>query len=137
MKIKGFLETKFTNYNSIIIVFLKLSIIASFCLFFCYYWKGVFGTGDENLFITDLNFIKSNGWIAAIESKIGLTFLILVYPFSLFLENYLAFRLVNVILFVGLLYYFKKNKCSKNSMFFYYIIFFSILLPFSLVIFKK
>ena len=44
------------------------------------------GKGDELLFLTDLRFINNFGWIEAIKKGISIPYMVLVYPFSFFLN---------------------------------------------------
>jgi hypothetical protein len=81
------------------------------------------GSGDEILFIVDLDYIKTNGWIAAIEKSIGLTYLILVYPLSFVFSDYIALRMTNVLLLLLLFFYYYKWGEIKNSLFYYYFLF--------------
>lgn len=103
--------------------FLKISIVLFFLLMCYYHSLTESGSGDELLFITDLNFIKTHGWIAAIQKSIALPYLILAYPFSFLFEDYVALRLVNVLLFGLLLVYFYKWGSIKNKLFYYYFLF--------------
>lgn len=82
-------------------------------------------SGDESLFVNDLNLIKSQGWITAIATKVSIPYLLLAYPFSFFLPDFMALRLVNVLLFLLLLLYFVKWGAVKNKMFFFYLLFYS------------
>jgi hypothetical protein len=82
-------------------------------------------SGDESLFVNDLNLIKSQGWITAIATKVSIPYLLLAYPFSFFLPDFMALRLVNVLLFLLLLLYFVKWGAIKNKMFFFYLLFYS------------
>ncbi len=69
------------------------------------------GRGDEQLFINDLVLIKTEGWLVAIEKSISIPYLLLAYPLSLIIKNYIALRLVNLFLVIGLcLYFWKRNK---------------------------
>jgi len=81
------------------------------------------GAGDEGLFITDMSYIKENGWLEAIKKGISLPHSILVYPLSLIVEPYLALRVVNIVLLIGLyVYFYYRNKPS--ILFFCYLTFF-------------
>lgn len=104
---------------------LKIFTLISFVIFMYYFSRMKVGNGDEQLFLNDLQLLKSKGWIQAISNKIGLSYLLLAYPFSFFLEDYIALRLVNVLLFVLLFIYFKKIGGIKNKMFDYYFLFFA------------
>lgn len=89
-------------------LFLGLTLMA-FTLGCCYLYSRPMGSGDEALFLDNFEFLKTNGWVKAIASKIPLTYFILVYPFTFFMEPYLAFRFVNCLLFLLLLFYFYKR----------------------------
>ena len=80
------------------------------------------GAGDEGLFISDLDYIKSYGWIAAIEKGIALTYLILAYPLSLIVKNYVALRITNMLLLLFLFFYFSKWGSIKNKQFYNYLL---------------
>ena len=82
------------------------------------------GAGDESLFISDLIFIKKEGWFAAIEKGISIPYLLLTYPFSLLVKNHIALRLVNIILVGLLVFYFKKQKRQSKPYFYAYLGFF-------------
>lgn len=105
-------------------LFLILTLI-SISLGSFYLFTRPIGAGDEALFLDNFEFLKTHGWIKAIQSKIPLTFFILVYPFASFLKPYLAFRIVNSLLFLILLFYFFKKGFFKLSYFIIYFIFFS------------
>lgn len=82
-----------------------------------------FASGDEALFISDVNFIESQGWIKAIEKGISIPHALIVYPLTWFLEPYIALRLLNVLLFIILCaYLYYRNK--PTLWFFIYFIFF-------------
>lgn len=81
------------------------------------------GKGDELLFLTDLNYINDFGWIEAIKKGISIPYMVLVYPFSFFLKDYIALRLVNVLLLGLLLYYFKFRDVKPE----FYLLFFFFL----------
>ena len=81
------------------------------------------GKGDELLFLTDLNYINDFGWIEAIKKGISIPYMVLVYPFSFFLKDYIALRLVNVLL-LGLLFYYFKFRDVKSE---FYLLFFFFL----------
>lgn len=82
------------------------------------------GAGDESLFISDLIFIKKEGWFAAIEKGMSIPYLLLTYPFSLLVKNHIALRLVNIILVGLLVFYFKKQKRQSKPYFYAYLGFF-------------
>ncbi|MBC7641253.1 MAG: hypothetical protein H7174_02760 [Flavobacterium sp.] len=119
-KALGFIEAK----QQLFLNFIKFIVLLSF-LIFMYHYTFLPSGGDENVFIADLGLINTKGWIFAIEHKISLVFMILVYPLTLFFKDYVAFRIFNFLLFLGLCFYFKKNECNRNQMFYYYFIFYS------------
>lgn len=81
--------------------------------------------GDDVMFIENLDLIKSKGWYEAITSKISIPYLILAYPFSFLFSNFFALRLVNVLLFLLLTFYFIKRGAIKNNIFFFFYLFYS------------
>jgi hypothetical protein len=93
-------------------------------LSFYYFFIIAESGGDENLFFNDLIFIKTYGWIAAIEKSISIPYMILVYPFSFFLKEYMALRMANVLILILLLLYFSKIAKIKISPFYFYLFFF-------------
>ncbi len=110
--------------NSVLQKILKVFILIFFLIFMIYFSKPEAGSGDEFVFLKDFEFLKTN-WLKAISGEIGLTYLPLAYLFSFFLKDYIALRLVNILLFVLLYIYFKKIGEIKNKMFDYYFLFFS------------
>jgi len=104
-------------------ILLKIFIVVFFIELSYYHTLNPAGSGDEILFINDLNFIKNHGWIAAIEKSIAVPYLLLVYPFSFIFQDYVALRLVNVLLFATLLFYFYKWGNIKNKLFYFYFLF--------------
>jgi hypothetical protein len=102
---------------------LKIFVVLFFMLMCYYHMLTPAGSGDEILFISDINFIKSNGWIAAIEKGIGLSYLILAYPLSFILSDYLALRITNMMLLLVLFFYYYKRGEIKNNLFYYYFLF--------------
>lgn len=120
-KILAFLE----SYKNTIEKILKILILIIFSLSFVKILIIPASSGDESLFLKNLDLINSIGWKKAIENKIALTYLLLVYPFTFIFKNYIALRLVNILLFIVLLFYFKKYGSIKNKMFYYYLLFFS------------
>ncbi len=73
------------------------------------------GRGDELLFISDLEYIKTNGWVAAIKKNISIPYMLLAYPLSFIFKKHVALRLVSVCLTLGLAIYLqKRNQFSKS-----------------------
>ncbi|MBX2828652.1 MAG: hypothetical protein KTR22_10835 [Flavobacteriaceae bacterium] len=89
-----------------------------------YFLRKPGGGGDERLFISDLEYIASEGWWAAIEKGISIPYMLLSYPLTSFMEPYLALRLVNLLLFGGLLYYFYRRIHIRKWNFYFLILFF-------------
>ncbi|MFC0605129.1 hypothetical protein [Winogradskyella pulchriflava] len=81
------------------------------------------GSGDEQLFISDLNFINKEGWIKAIEKGISLPHALIVYPLSKILEPYIALRVTSVFCLL-LLYYYIYRRNKPTLWFFIYFTFF-------------
>jgi hypothetical protein len=82
------------------------------------------GGGDETLFVSDLQLIKNVGWQEAIVKNISIPYMLLAYPLSLVMENYVALRLVNIVLFLVLLGYFYYVSNLKTKTFYFYILFY-------------
>lgn len=113
------------NVNRLLLKSLKIAIVIFFLVMCYFHLRTPGGAGDEMIFMNDLNFIKSHGWISAIEKKIGLTFLLLAYPLSYILPDFIALRATNILLFLALLFYFYKWGAIKNQLFFFYFLFIS------------
>ncbi|MDO9261370.1 MAG: hypothetical protein Q7U08_05470 [Flavobacteriaceae bacterium] len=114
------MEFKFNKYLSKI--FWITLIVYSIIAFFYFNLKPA-GGGDESLFISDLDLIKNQGWIVAIKKNISIPYMLLAYPLSLFMKNYLALRLVNLFLLSALFFYFINSK-KYNLNFYGYLLFF-------------
>ncbi len=101
-----------------------LIIIAIYAIMCIYYILGIrIGDGDEIIFIKDIEFVKANGWIEAVKKNISIPHMLLVFPLTFVFENYIALRVLNVILLLGLYVYFKiRNK--ETFLFFVYFTFF-------------
>lgn len=69
------------------------------------------GSGDEGLFIRDLDLISKEGWRTAIIKGISIPYMVFAYPFSFFLNHYMALRVANWIL-IFLLALYVKNSYS-------------------------
>ena len=113
------------NLKPLLSTGLKILIVLFFILMCYYHLLSPAGSGDESLFINDLNYIKSDGWFAAIQKGIGLTYLVLVYPLSFLFSDYIALRAVNVLLLAALFFYFYKWGAIKNRLFYFYLLFIS------------
>ncbi|PKA82110.1 hypothetical protein ATE92_0235 [Ulvibacter sp. MAR_2010_11] len=109
--------------KSIVNVF-RILVVGYAMLAVFYFLKRPAGSGDEALFISDLQFIEAEGWIAAIKKGISIPYMLLAYPFSQFLESFIALRLVNVLLFLGLAAYFYKIRSVKLTNFYFLLLFF-------------
>ena len=81
--------------NSLLDKLTKINYFSFKYLMFIYLFVGIYYFmnssvgGDEVLFISDIELIKNMGWIEAIRKNISIPYMILSYPFSLFLKNYL------------------------------------------------
>lgn len=111
------------NLKKLVTNTLKITVVLFFMLMCYYHMLSPAGSGDEAQFIIDMNYIKTNGWIAAIEKSIGLTYLLLAYPLSFILTDYLALRMTNVLLLLILFFYYYKRGEIKNKLFYYYFLF--------------
>jgi hypothetical protein len=114
------MESKIIKY--IRIVFIGFTVLYS--IIATYYFLNKPSGGDESLFISDLELINNEGWIAAIKKSISIPYMGLVYYISIFIKNYLALRLVNVFLLAGLFFYFYKQKIKLSVSFYGYLLFF-------------
>lgn len=85
---------------------------------------GPAGAGDETLFISDLQFVKENGWLKSIQKNVSIPYIILTLPFSYFVEDFIALRVVNIILLIFLFRYFYKREIKDNFFFFPYLLFY-------------
>lgn len=101
-----------------------LGIVFIYTIIALFYFLNRSPGGDEMLFISDLELIKNDGWISAIEKNISIPYMLLVYPISLILKNYIALRLVNLLLLVLLFVYFAKSKNDFQLSFYGYLLFF-------------
>ena len=101
-----------------------LGIVFIYSIIALYYFLQKSPGGDEMLFIADLELIKKEGWMHAIEKNISIPYMLLVYPLSLLLKNYVALRLVNVLLLILLFVYFAKRKDTFEFSFYGYLLFF-------------
>lgn len=82
------------------------------------------GGGDESLFISDLQLLKNAGWYEAVEKNISIPYMVLVYPLSLIMEDYMALRVLNIGLVLVLFVYFYYVSKIKSKILFFYILFF-------------
>lgn len=80
--------------------------------------------GDEFIFMNDLDIVSKEGWIAGIEHRISIPYMILVYPFSFFMETIWALRIVNVLILIILFLYFLKVVKVGNKSFYFYLLFY-------------
>lgn len=97
-------------------------------LFFgLYYFLNLpIGGGDESLFLSDLQLIKNIGWQEAIEKNISIPYMLLTYPLSLIVDDFLALRIVNVGLLVLLfLYFFYISEVKTKTLYYYFLFFIS------------
>ena len=107
----------------IVIKNIFLIIVFFYFLISSFYFLQVLPGGDETLFISDLEMIKSKGWFVAIEKNISIPYMILVYPIALFVKNYIALRIVSVLLLILLGIYFYKRKSEFSIRLYGYFLF--------------
>ncbi|MGK4569263.1 hypothetical protein [Flavobacterium sp. 3HN19-14] len=114
----------FAKYSKVLQLIFRFSallyILVSYSFF---YFHNPEASGDEWLFISDLSFINTHGWIAAIEKNISIPHMLVAWPFSFFLKEYVALRLVNFLLALCLIGYFYKIA-KIRSLDFYACLFF-------------
>jgi len=104
-------------------VLFQYSVIAYFFIAIFYFMNLPTG-GDEFLFLSDLQLIKNGGWYDAIAKNVSIPYLVLAYPLSFFLEDFVALKIVNVLLLVVLLVYFYYVKKIKSKTLYSYVLFF-------------
>lgn len=114
---------KFKGFKTLQKFFLVLVVIYAVVAIYFFISRPA-GGGDEILFISDLQLIKENGWLKSIQKNVSIPYMILALPFSYFLENYIALRIVNVILLFILFGYFYKREITENFFFFPYLLFY-------------
>lgn len=100
-----------------------LTIVYLFVGFY-YFMNLPKSSGDEFLFITDLQLIHSAGWYEAIVKNISIPYMLLVYPLSLIVEDFMALRIVNIAIVLLLLVYFYFVSKTKSKALYSYILFF-------------
>jgi hypothetical protein len=107
---------------------IKTTLITTVLLYACisalYFLGKPAGIGDEALFIADLAYLKTEGLWVAIEKGISIPYLLLCYPFSLVLPDFIALRVVNVMLFGVLLFYFYSRISIRSLPFYAMLLFF-------------
>ncbi|WP_396187061.1 hypothetical protein [Flavobacterium sp.] len=111
---------KFTENAAVLF---KYSTIAYFFLSF-YYFMSLPTGGDEPLFLSDLQLINNVGWYDAIAKNVSIPYLVLAYPLSFFLEDFVALKTVNILLIVLLFVYFYYVKKIKSKELYSYVLFF-------------
>ena len=116
MKIDVITEIVRVLFKYIVVVYLFVG---------AYYFINLPSGGDESLFVCDLQLIKNIGWEGAIVKNISIPYMILTYPLSLFMEDFVALRVANIVLFLVLLCYFYYSSKIKVQVFYCYILFFS------------
>ncbi|OWP79626.1 hypothetical protein [Flavobacterium oreochromis] len=79
-------------------------------------------TGDELLFISNLNEIKELGIITAIKNRICIPYMLISYPLSFVIKDYLALRFTNVFLTMGFIAYVNFRLKFRETIF--YLLFF-------------
>jgi hypothetical protein len=89
-----------------------------------FYFMSLPTGGDELLFLADLQLIKNVGWYDAIVQNVSIPYMLLVYPLSLIVADFVALKLVNVILLLLLFLYFYYLGKIKFKSTYYYLFFF-------------
>lgn len=97
-------------------LFFKVAIVFYSLISFLYILNIAPYKGDENYFHLELDLIRNEGWIAAIKQNICIPFMFLVYPLTTFFKDYIALRLVSVLLTFFLLGYLYK-RVDKSLVF--------------------
>jgi hypothetical protein len=105
------------------IIFKYIAIVYLFVGLF-YFMNLPKSSGDEGVFIADLHLIYDAGWYEAIVKNISIPYMLLVYPLSFILEDYIALRIVNIGLVIMLLLYFYYVSKIKFNSFYSYLLFF-------------
>lgn len=111
------------NNNKLVYIFRTFIIVYSIIALYYFLGKPA-GGGDEALFISDLDFIKNQGWIAAVKKGISIPYMLLAYPLAQILENFMALRMVNILFFGLLFLYFFKLKKIKSIDFYLLVLFY-------------
>ncbi|GEP50411.1 hypothetical protein FNO01nite_10830 [Flavobacterium noncentrifugens] len=81
-------------------------------------------SGDEPIFVNDLNMVINQGWIAAIANQISIPYTMLAYPFALFMETFRALQAANILVLIALFAYFLKIVKVENKAFYFYLVFY-------------
>lgn len=89
-----------------------------------FYFMGLPTAGDEFLFLSDLQLINNLGWYGAIVKNVSIPYMVLAYPLSLLMEDFVALRIVNILLVVLLFVYFYYVKKIKSTSIYFYLFFF-------------
>lgn len=105
-------------------VLFQYSAIAYFFVAIFYFMSLPTG-GDELLFLSDLQLIKSVGWYDAIVQNVSIPYMLLAYPLSLIVADFVALKLVNVVLLLLLFLYFYFVGKIKFKSTYYYLFFFT------------
>jgi len=104
------------NIRKYVIIAFRFSVVI-YTLIALYYFLGkASGSGDESVFIGDLQFIENEGWIAAIRKGISIPYMLLGYVFNKIVPTVVALRGVNVLLFLGKLILFPWAHSLKRSL---------------------
>lgn len=111
---------KFTENASVLF---KYSVIAYFFVSF-YYFMSLPAGGDETLFLSDLQLINNIGWYDAVAKNVSIPYLILAYPLSYFLGDFVALKTINILLIALLFVYFYYIKNIRSKALYSYLLFF-------------
>lgn len=108
-----------------IVVFKWITILYLFVATF--YFMGLpRGRGDESLFLSDLQLIKNIGWYESIVKNVSILYMLLAYPLSFIMEDFMALRMINIVLLILLfLYFFYVGKVKAKTIYYYLFFFIS------------
>ena len=112
------------NFSKYLKYLFRVVVVGYTLIAMYYFLNKPFGSGDESLFISDLDFISESGWIAAIKKGISIPYMLIVYPIAKLITPALALRIVNIVLFVVLLLYFRYYRHIKTLDFYFLLLFF-------------
>lgn len=101
------------KYSSIVYLFIAI-----------FYFMSLPTGGDEFLFLSDLQLIKEVGWFDAIAKNVSIPYMLLAYPLSLVLPDFMALKVVNLLLLVLLFFYLNYDKKANSNSMNYYLFFF-------------
>ena len=80
-----------------------------------FYFMSLPTGGDEFLFLSDLQLIKDLGWFDAIAKNVSIPYMLLAYPLSLIFPDFVALKVVNLLLLVLLFVYFNYDRKTYTN----------------------